>query len=96
MIVYLAQRDLRVVDRENNITVYHFNEEIPNFETWNIVSQRSHLELQWVIRKQKEELEEDLEKEIKKETLDLFRCHKCMKEFNTHKGLEIHFGRAHK
>lgn len=98
MMVYVAQRVLKEIDRDNKVTVYRPGEEIPDFDSWNIHARRAHLNLHWVTKEDRvEDLEpeQELDFEPTDEDAKPLVCSKCKKEFKNEKGLRAHIGRAH-
>jgi hypothetical protein len=53
MMVYIAERKIKNVDRNDKVTVYNPGDEIKDFGTWNIHAQRAHLNMQWVTTREK-------------------------------------------
>jgi hypothetical protein len=48
MMAFVAQKELKVVDRQDRVTIYKAGDEIPDFESWDIHARQAHINLEWV------------------------------------------------
>lgn len=46
--MYVARRELKVIDRNDNVTMYKPGDVIPDFATWPEVPRRAHLNMNYV------------------------------------------------
>lgn len=46
--MFIAQREIKVIGRDDKVVVFKPGEEIEGFDTWELNAQRSHLNLEWV------------------------------------------------
>jgi hypothetical protein len=51
MFKYTANREIKDIKRTGEVIVYKNGDLIPDFESWDLMSQRSHLNLEWVTKK---------------------------------------------
>jgi hypothetical protein len=99
--LYVANRVIKYIDRESNVTVFKPGDVIPGFEDWNIHSRRAHLSLEWVLPSEKSieaasetvRMEEGPEAAQKSDSL---ACGACGKRFQSTRAVGVHFSKKHR
>lgn len=103
--MYVARRELKTVSKDNKTTIFRPGDEVKDFEKWDQVAARAHLNLGWV--------EKIAGKPTKAKRLDsdidvveppigekpamgkVVACPVCMRGFSSQKAMTSHRGRTH-
>lgn len=101
--MYVAQRELKVVPRgieTKEFKIYRPGDEIPDFEDWDVVIQKAHLNLEYVVKVDDANKKPAVApKAVKHEVaagIEL-TCNLCPgKQFKSAKALKTHTTLAHK
>jgi hypothetical protein len=108
--VFVAQREIKIVDRDSKITVVKPGEEVVGFESWDINARRAHLGLEWItevgagpkklapaqFKKSPPKPEEKKEQPSNVPDVAQNQCAKCARQFKSPKALKTHTTLAHK
>lgn len=89
--MYVAQRELKIVDANGVVKRINPGEEVVDFDSWDIVPRRAHLNLEWVTKVEDPEPKEDLP-----EFEEGFHCVECPKVFKSAKALKLHDKSVHR
>lgn len=88
--MYVATRELKVVDRQDKVTIYHAGDVIPDFDKWDIHAYRAHINMEWV------KIVEPLPVGEPQLAASSHQCDVCKREFKSEKALKTHNTLAHK
>lgn len=91
--MYVATRQLKVIGRDNSVTLFQAGDEVVGFEKWPDVAQRAHLNLEYVVEKagpKKVEVKTEATKATESS------CSECERVFGSPKALKAHISLKHK
>ena len=87
--MYVAQRELRVIDANGVVKRINPGEEVVGFDSWDIIPRRAHLSLEWVTKVDDPTPELPVFEEG-------FHCVECPRVFKSAKALKLHDKSAHR